>query len=122
MVGFAGKFTRNSFADTMRRWYRMNNLQARTSLCVDCTNGGFAFSSSPFPQLLANMNFALVQLLFRGMASGNLREFPLTALYGDGAGGTIYKLVPLCVLITQTESLRFHHPHSHSFLLICSLH
>ena len=64
----------------MRRWCRRNNLQARTALSVDCTNGGFAFSSSPFPQLLANMNFALVQLLFRGRASGNLSEFPLTAL------------------------------------------
>ena len=68
------------------------------------------------------MNFALVQLLFRGRASGNLREFPLTALYGDGAGGTICKLVPLCALIAQTEGLRFRPPHSHSFLLICSLH
>ena len=97
-------------------------MQARTALCVDCTNGGFAFSASPFPQILANMNFALVQLLFRGRASGNLREFPSTALYGDGAGGTIYMLVPLCALIAQTEGLRFPPPHSHSFLLICSLH
>ena len=122
MVGFAGKFTQISFADTMRRWCRMNNLQARTALCVDCTNGGFAFLSSQFPQLLANMNFALVQVLFRGKASWNLREFLLTALYGDGAGGTICKLVPLCALIAQTEGMRFRPPHSHSFLLICSLH
>ena len=28
-------------------------LEARTALCVDCTNGGFAFLASPFPQLLA---------------------------------------------------------------------
>ena len=27
----------------------------------DCTNGGFAFLDSPFPQLLAHMKFALVQ-------------------------------------------------------------
>ena len=97
-------------------------MQARTSLCGDCTNGGFAFTASPFPQLLANMYFTLVQLLLRGRASGNLREFPLTELYGDGAGGTICKLVPLCALIAQTEGMRFRPPHSHSFLLICSLH
>ena len=51
---------------------------------------------------------------------GNLREFPLPILCGDGAGGTISKLVPLCALIAQTEGLRFWPPHSHSFLLICS--
>ena len=54
--------------------------------------------------------------------AGNLREFPLPILCGDGAGGTISKLVPLCELIAQTEGLRFWLPHSHSFLLICSLH
>ena len=53
--------------------------------------------------------------------TGNLREFPLPALYGDGGGGSICKLVPLCALIAQTEGLRFWAPHSHSFLLICSL-
>ena len=41
-------------------------MQARTALFVDCTNGGFAFLVSPFPQLLGNMEFALVQLLFLG--------------------------------------------------------
>ena len=97
-------------------------MQARTALCVDCTNGGFALSSSPFLQLLANMKFALVRLLFHGRASWNLLEFPLTVLYGDGAGGTIYKLVPLCALTSQTEGLRFRPPHSHSFMVICSLH
>ena len=40
-------------------------MQARTALCVDCTNGGLSFLASPFPQLLAHMKFALVQLLFR---------------------------------------------------------
>ena len=54
--------------------------------------------------------------------SGNMRELPLPVLYGDGGGGTICKLVPLCALIAQTEGLRFWPPHSHSFLLICSLH
>ena len=39
----------------------------------------------------------------------------------DGAGGTICKLVPLCALNAQAEGLRFWPPHSHSFLLICSL-
>ena len=31
------------------------NFEARTAFCVDCTNGGFAFLASPFPQLLAHM-------------------------------------------------------------------
>ena len=53
--------------------------------------------------------------------AGNLREFPLPALYGDGAGGTICDLVPLCAMIAQTEGLHIWPPHSHSFLLICSL-
>ena len=50
------------------------------------------------------------------------REFPLPALYGDGAEGTICKLVLLCALIAQTVGLRFWPRHYHSFLLICSLH
>ena len=40
---------------TLRRWCRRNNLQTRTALCVDCTNGGFAFLASSFPQLLVHM-------------------------------------------------------------------
>ena len=56
------------------------------------------------------------------MFAGKLSEFPLPALYGDGGGGPICKLVPLCALIAQTEGLRFWLPHSLSFLLICSLH
>ena len=54
--------------------------------------------------------------------AGNIREFPLPILCGDGAGGTICKLVPLCALIALMEGLRFWPPHSHSFMLICSLH
>ena len=49
------EFTRIFIADTMRRWCRRRNLQARAALCVDCTNVGFAFLASPFPQLLAYM-------------------------------------------------------------------
>ena len=30
-------------------------LEARVALCVDCTNGGFAFLASQFPQLLSHM-------------------------------------------------------------------
>ena len=60
------QYTRISIADTMLRCSRSNNLQACTALCVECTNGVFAFLASPFPQLLAHMWFALVQLLFRG--------------------------------------------------------
>ena len=54
--------------------------------------------------------------------AGNIREFPLPTLCCDYAGGTIYKLVPLCALIAQTDGLRFRPPHSHSLLLICSFH
>ena len=32
-----------------------SKMQARTALCVDCTNGWFAFLGSPFPQLLPHM-------------------------------------------------------------------
>ena len=53
--------------------------------------------------------------------AGNLGEFPLPILCGDGAGGTIWKLVPLCALIAQIEVLRFWPPHSLS-LHISSLH
>ena len=70
--GICTEFTRISTADSLRRWRRRISLQGRNALCVDCTNGGFAFLASPFPQLLANMQFALVQLLFLG---GICREF-----------------------------------------------
>ena len=58
------EFARISIADIARRWWRRSDLQARTALCADCTNGVLAFLGSPFPQLLAHMYFALVQLLF----------------------------------------------------------
>ena len=58
------EIARISIADIARRWWRRSDLQARTDLCVDCTNGGFAFLGSQFPQLLAHMYFALVQRLF----------------------------------------------------------
>ena len=76
---FCRDFARICNADTMRRWCRRINLQARTALCGDCINGGFAFSASPFLQLLSNMYFALVQLLFRGMA---YREFDRISIDG----------------------------------------
>ena len=88
---------------------------------IDCKNRGFVFLDSLFPQLLAHMLFAIVQQLFRTRVGRDLLEFPLPALYGDGAGGTIRKFVLLCALIAQTEGLRFWTPHSHSFLLMCSL-
>ena len=58
------EFARISNAGIIRRWWRLINLQSRTALCVDCTNGRVAFLGSPFPQLLPHMWFALVQLLF----------------------------------------------------------
>ena len=70
--GICREFTRISTADSMRRWSRRITLQRRTALCVDCTNAAFAVLSSPFPQILAHMQFALVQLLFIG---GICREF-----------------------------------------------
>ena len=57
------EFSRISIADITLRWRRRSDLQARTALCVDCTNGGIAFWGSPFPQLFAHMYFASVQLL-----------------------------------------------------------
>ena len=59
------EFARISIAGIIRRWRRRSNLQARTALCVDCTNVGFAFLASPYPQFLSHMQFALVQILFR---------------------------------------------------------
>ena len=61
---FCREFARISIADITLRWWRRSDLQARTALCVDYTNWGFSFLCSPFPQLLAHMYFALVQLLF----------------------------------------------------------
>ena len=78
------EIARISIGGIIRRWWLLTNLQARTALCVDCTKGGFSFLASSFPQLPANLYFALGQLLFRGKDCGNLPEFPLAALYGDG--------------------------------------
>ena len=61
---FCREIARISIAKITRRWWRRSDFQVRTALCVDCTNLGFAFLCSPFPQLLAHMYFALVQLLF----------------------------------------------------------
>ena len=58
------EFARISIADITWRWWRRSDLQVLTDLCVDCTNGGFVFLGSPFPQLLAQKDFPLVQLLF----------------------------------------------------------
>ena len=60
------EIARISIAGIIRRWWWRTNLQPRTALSFDCTNGGFAFSASSFPQLPAHMKFALVQLFFRG--------------------------------------------------------
>ena len=123
--GMCREFTRISTADSMRRWSRRISLQGRTTLCVDCTKGGFAFLASPFPQLLAHLKLALVQLLFLGgicMEFTRICGFRLPIPCGDGAGGSVCNVVPLCALIVQTQRLRYCPPHSHSFLLICSLH
>ena len=61
---FCREFARISIAKITRRWWRRSDFQVRTALCVDCTIWGFAFLYSPFPQLIAHMYFALVQLLF----------------------------------------------------------
>ena len=76
---FCREFARISIAAIIRRWCRRNNLQARTALCVDCTNLGFAVLAFPYPQLLSHMYFALVQLLFRRRVC---REFARICIAG----------------------------------------
>ena len=116
------EFARISIDGIIRRCCRMNNFQARIALCVDCTNAGFAFLASTFPQLLAHIQFALVQLLFRGRFCREFTQISFPTLYGDAAGWTISKLISLCALIAQTQGLLFWPPYSHSFLLIYNLH
>ena len=120
--GICREFTRISSADSLRRWSRRISLQRRTALCVDCTNGGFAFLASPFPQLLAHMQFALVQLLFLGGICMEFTRISSADSLRRWSRRISFNVVPLCALIAQTEGLRFWTPHSHSFLLICSLH
>ena len=55
MVGFAGNLGEFPLPILCDDGAGGTILEARTALCVDCTNGGFAFLASPFPQLLAHM-------------------------------------------------------------------
>ena len=64
-------------------------MLARTALCVDCTNGGIAFLATPFPQLLAHMQFALVQLFFRARVCREFTRISIADTMRDGAGGAI---------------------------------
>ena len=102
MVGFAGNLHEFPIADSMRRWCRGNNLQTRIALCVDCTNGGFEFLTSPFPQLLPHISIALVQLLFRGRVS---REFALISIAVSirrwCRGNNLHARTALCVDCTN---------------------
>ena len=52
----------------------------------------------------------------------NLREFPLTALYGGACDGYVSGLVGVCALFSPNKVLRFHTLHTHSFFFICHLH
>ena len=120
---FCREFTRISFADTIRRWCRRNNFQARIALCVDCTNAGFAILASRFPQILAHMQFALVQLLFRGSFCREFTRISFADTIWQWCRRNNFQArIALCALIAQTQGLRFWPPDSHSFLLICSLH
>ena len=82
-------------------------MQARTALCVDCTNGGFELWPPHSHSLILIRSLHYCNYCSVVGFAGNLREFPLPILCGDGAGGTICKLVPLCALIAQTEGFRF---------------
>ena len=120
---FCREFARISIADITRRWWRRSDLQARTVLCVDCTNGGFVFLGSPFPQLLAQMDFALVQLLFWGKVC---REFARISIADIACRwwrrSDLQARTALCVDCTNGGIANFGAPHSHSFFLICTLH
>ena len=120
--GICREFTRISTANSMRRWSRRTSFQRRTALCVDCTYGGFTDFANPFSQLLAHMQFAIVQLLFIGVVCREFTRISTADSMRDGAGSSVCKVVPLCALIAQTQRLRYCPPHSYSFLLICSLH
>ena len=116
------EFARISIADIACRWWRRSDLQARTALCVDCTNGGIAFWGSPFPQLLAHMYFALVQLLFwRKVCREFARIFIADIARRWWRRSDMQARNVLCVDCTN-GGLGFCAPHSHSFLLICTLH
>ena len=55
MVGFAANLGEYPLPILCDDGAGGTNLEARTALCVDCTNRGSAFLASPFPQLLAHM-------------------------------------------------------------------
>ena len=57
-----------------RKWI---SSQVPTGLCAFCTNGVFAFLSSPHPQLLVAMFLALVQRLFRARVSRELARISI---------------------------------------------
>ena len=52
----------------------------------------------------------------------NVREFPLTSLYGAAGDGDIGRPVQLCAPFAPGKGLHFKALHSHSFLIICTLH
>ena len=96
------EFVRISIAGFIRRWWLRTNLQARTALCVDCTNGGFAFLASSFPQLPAHMKFALVQLLFRGRDCRKFARIPIAGIIRRWWGRTnLQARTALCVDCTN---------------------
>ena len=55
MVGFAGSLDEFPLPILCGDGAEGTILEASNALCVDCTNGGFAFLASSFPQLLAHM-------------------------------------------------------------------
>ena len=116
------EFARISIADIARRWRRRSDLEARTALCVDCTNGWIAYMGSPFPQLLAHMYLPLVHLLFWRKVC---REFVRISIADITRRwrrrSDLQARAVLCVDCTN-GGLCFWAPHSHSFLLICTLH
>ena len=71
-VRFSRELAWISIDGTMRRRRKWISSQVPTGLCAFCTNGVFAFLSSPHPQLLVAMFLALVQRLFRARVSREL--------------------------------------------------
>ena len=69
--------TRISIQGTIRRCMGRRYWLARTALCAFCTEKGFTFINSSYPQLLDDMNFALVQPLYRARISRECKRISI---------------------------------------------
>ena len=88
-------------------------------VCAFSTDWWFPFINFPYPKVLVDMLFALLQPFFRAIGlTVDLREFPLKAYYSANGDGFLSRLVKVCALFVQTEGLHFY---TLRFLLICYL-